>query len=462
MRAPRNGYAIACAVWLCSLQAPADVVGWRGDGTGKYLEATGITQWSPESNVLWRTELPGPGNALPCVVGNRLFICAEPTTLICVDTDTGALLWQRTNNFVDIVSAEEGERVRQETEAAGALQGQLGQLQGEIWRLKQDLKDQPDDRELTDRLTAAEQRAAELWQELEPYRKAWYRWPETHPTTGYSTPTPVSDGHHVWVAYGTGMVACYDLEGNRLWARVVDKPNHGWGHSASPRLVGDTLIIHYVMVNALNKDTGETLWQTPCQEGWGTEAVTQVAGTDILITPRGDILRVSDGKVLAGRVANAEYSSPVVEDGVVYFADESGATAVRLGEAITGDRLPTEVIWKSQAQQGRVYASPVVHDGLMYVCHQQGLFTVLDTSDGDLVYSQRLRLGGGEAYPSVTLADGLLYVSSESGTTVVLEPGREFRLVATNRLEPFRASPVFVGDRLYIRGLQNLYCLRAQ
>jgi hypothetical protein len=28
-----------------------------------------------------------------------------------------------------------------------------------------------------------------------------------------------------------------------------------------------------------------------------------------------------------------------------------------------------------------------------------------------------------------------------------------------NELEPFRSCPVFVGDKCYIRGLSNLYCL---
>jgi hypothetical protein len=55
----------------------------------------------------------------------------------------------------------------------------------------------------------------------------------------------------------------------------------------------------------------------------------------------------------------------------------------------------------------------------------------------------------------------------------VFEPGREFRQVAVNhirstarRLWPMRpqeeigySPPVFVGDRMYLRGEQYLYCM---
>jgi hypothetical protein len=41
----------------------------------------------------------------------------------------------------------------------------------------------------------------------------------------------------------------------------------------------------------------------------------------------------------------------------------------------------------------------------------------------------------------------------------VLEPGRAYLEVAVNSFEPFRSTPVFSGSRIYIRGLQHLYCL---
>jgi hypothetical protein len=47
----------------------------------------------------------------------------------------------------------------------------------------------------------------------------------------------------------------------------------------------------------------------------------------------------------------------------------------------------------------------------------------------------------------------------DRGTTVVLEPGREFKVLARNKLEPFRSSLVFEGKRVYIRTEKSLYCI---
>ena len=48
-----------------------------------------------------------------------------------------------------------------------------------------------------------------------------------------------------------------------------------------------------------------------------------------------------------------------------------------------------------------------------------------------------------------------------SRTTAVLAPGREFRQVAINKLEPYRSCPVFEGRRMYIRTAGHLYCIGA-
>ena len=63
--------------------------------------------------------------------------------------------------------------------------------------------------------------------------------PGTHPTAGYSAPTPVTDGKEVFVAYGNGLVACYDLDGNRKWLKLIEHTNLAFAHSGSPVLVGD-------------------------------------------------------------------------------------------------------------------------------------------------------------------------------------------------------------------------------
>ena len=66
-------------------------------------------------------------------------------------------------------------------------------------------------------------------------------------------------GDRVWVLFGTGVAAAFDLERDkRLWARVAGRPTNGWGHSASPVLVDGKLILHIDRtVHALDPETGD-------------------------------------------------------------------------------------------------------------------------------------------------------------------------------------------------------------
>ena len=64
---------------------------------------------------------------------------------------------------------------------------------------------------------------------------------------GYTAPTPVTDGKEVFVAFGNGLVACYDLDGNRKWLKLIEHSNAAFAHSGSPLLVGDKLLMSEFM-----------------------------------------------------------------------------------------------------------------------------------------------------------------------------------------------------------------------
>ena len=53
-----------------------------------------------------------------------------------------------------------------------------------------------------------------------------YVLPLTNNVNGYSTATPVTDGKHVYVHFCSGVVACYDMDGNRKWGIITEKPTH--------------------------------------------------------------------------------------------------------------------------------------------------------------------------------------------------------------------------------------------
>ena len=77
--------------------ATGQTVGWRTDGTGRYPDATPAIQWSGTRNVAWATPMPSWSNSTPVITGDRLFICSEPATLLCLRVSDGKIFWQREN-----------------------------------------------------------------------------------------------------------------------------------------------------------------------------------------------------------------------------------------------------------------------------------------------------------------------------------------------------------------------------
>lgn len=385
--------------------AQAGETGWRSDGTGRYPDAEPPVTFAPEVNVVWAAPLPSWSNASPVVIEDRIFVCAEPDTLIAVEKKTGKILWQEANPVAETSSGEDG-----------AAQGEA----------------------------------------------------KAHAHNGFTSATPVCDGKHVFAVFGNGMVAAYDLDGARRWSRFVEQPTHKWGHSASPILVGGKLLVHIHTLRALDPADGKELWNQPEEtwgkprdKRWGSPAPARIGEVDVVVTTSGRVIRASDGEVLFRDLPGVKYSTPLVDGDIVYFIDQKVGRAVRLPESLEGE---PEVLWTAQTAKERYYASPVLHDGLIYAISRKGEFSAFDTQDGQEVYREKLLLAATEkeknaAYASVTLAGKLLYFAGMDGSIVVAKPGRVYEQVARNTVEQrLRSTPIFEGTRVYVRAPEHLYC----
>lgn len=445
-------------IMLAGASLPAvNASGWRGDGKGYYPSARPPMEWSVKTNIVWNLRLPKASNASPLVLGDRLFICAEPATLICVALADGQIIWEKNNNYTDILPTEQAEKIKRDRAAAVEIKGILNPLAKEIKQLDEQIKKDPVNVDAKARLETIKKERQELDGRLKEYNA--FADPATHDVNGYSSPTPTSDGTRIYVLFGTGVAACYEQNGKRVWARFIEKPTEEWGHSASPLLVGRKLICHVVKMTALDAATGEICWQTDVKPAWGSPVLARVGETDLAITPNGDVIRAEDGKLLVGKLSRLDYCAPVVDGRLVYFM-QNGGKAIRL-PVMDGEPFTTEVVWTTTPKKDRYYASPVLHDGLLYAVTQQGDYSVVDTANGQVVLAQKLDLGG-TFYPSITFAGGYLFVSGDNGKTVILQPGREYKEVARNTLEPFRSCPVFVGERFYVRTQKGLFCIGKQ
>jgi outer membrane protein assembly factor BamB len=366
----------------------ADNVGWRRDGSGKFQQVTPPTEWSASKNIVWKTPLPSWSNASPIIVGKRIFICAEPDILLCLSSENGRILWEKKNSYNTVLPSMSGKS-----------------------------------------------------------------FPKTHGVDGYSSPTPVSDGKYVCAMFGMGILVCYDMKGKLQWAKHFETPNqHKWGYCSTPLLYDGKLILHMKDVVALDIKTGKQLWKTASlSPKWGSPVAFQIGKAKAVVTAAGEVIYISNGKLIHKIFRGLTYNAPIVNGDTVYMIQNGG-------QAYKITKNSSKRLWSTKPAKDRYYASPIYHEGIIYAVTQKGVFSAIDADSGEVIYSEKLKIGR-TVYPSIVLAGDLLFVSSDNGKTAVLKTGRKFQQLSLNSLEKFRCSPWFQGKHLYIRGMKHMYCI---
>ncbi|MGA2032514.1 MAG: PQQ-binding-like beta-propeller repeat protein [Thermoguttaceae bacterium] len=383
-----------------------DGAGWRNDGTGLYPNAAVPSQWDGEQGKnVLWRSKIGKGQSSAVVCGQRVFVTAEPDRLLCLDRTSGKILWSARNGYAALPADAKTPR-----------------------------KPLP-----------------------------------TSPNCGYATPTPVTDGKLVWVSCGSGVVACYDIEGRRRWIRLVDLPQATqYGRSASPLLVDGKLLVSIGGIEALDPHSGATLWQAEeAKPTYGTPAAARIGATAVICTPGGDCVRVSDGRILARKLPKCTYTSPLVRGNVVYYVD-STVTAIGFPEKL-GETWTPRKVWENDDVEGEFFASPICCDGTLYCASNEGTLYALDAKTGAEVFHKELEIraasgkpgiGPANVYPSLCLVGSRILLGNDAGQMLVLEPGKQYRQVSQNYLDKgCGATPVVDGNRIYIRGEQYLYCI---
>jgi outer membrane protein assembly factor BamB len=135
---------------------------------------------------------------------------------------------------------------------------------------------------------------------------------------GTAMPTPCSDGKHVYAVFSDGQTVCYTLDGKRVWWKrfPVENAAHRWanhyGIIASPQLVGDRLVVAYkVAIRAFDKRTGKVLWEQNSGNSGGWRQcdfkVLQVSdgkgSVPVLVWQDGKVRRVDSGEQIGSTEA---------------------------------------------------------------------------------------------------------------------------------------------------------------
>jgi outer membrane protein assembly factor BamB len=307
----------------------------------------------------------------------------------------------------------------------------------------------------------------------------------------YGSPTPVIEEGRVYLTFGSAGTACLDTQTGRvLWERRDLECNHWRGAGSSPTLWGNLLIMHFdgadlQYIVALDKRTGKTVWKTdrsvdfkdltpegkPIRDGdfrkaFSSPLVITHEGVPLLISVGSNATYCYDpatGREL-WRVEERKHHSgtvrPVVGHGMVFTATglaKGEMWAVKLGG--TGVVTDTHVVWKATNQVPN-RPSPLLVGDLLFMVHQDtGVVSCLEAKTGELVWRERLP-GPGHQSASPIYAEGRIYFFNENGYGAVIEAGRQFNVLAENKLDAgFMASPAVAGKALFVRSKTHLYRL---
>ncbi len=298
----------------------------------------------------------------------------------------------------------------------------------------------------------------------------------------FASPTPVIESGRVYVHFGTYGTACLDTpSGKTLWQRRDLNCDHSVGPGSSPFMSGDRLIVHYdgtdvQYLAALDKATGETTWKTDRSTDFGDidGELRKAYCTPIIIRSGGRQQLISLGakavmgydpetgqelwKVRYGGWSNT--ARPVFGHGLLMITTgypRPTLWAVR-GDG-RGDVTDTHVAWRLERN---VPAKPsaLLIDDLLFLVDDGGIASCIEVASGKNVWRKRI---GGQYSASPIYADGRIYCFSHEAKTTIIEPAREFNILAENELdEGFMASPAVAGKALILRTKTHLYRIEQQ
>ena len=411
-------WAMVCGMMLVGPASAADWTGFRGPGMRGVSNETGLAlTWSETENLAWKTALPGPGSSSPIVLGERVFVTCysgygldpnEPGDpndlkrhLLCIRATDGTVLWDST---VPVVLPED------------------------------------------------------------PYRGML----REH---GYASQTPVTDGQRVYVVFGKSGVLAFDLNGKQLWQSSVGNSTDQkrWGAAASPALYKDLVFVNAwdesKALYAFDARTGREVWKKDTS-GTGLAFTTLVVAersdgrAELIASLPSQVwgLDPQTGQQLwfaRTGVNDDMIPTPVVHNGVAYIHGggprQHGSLAIRIGG--DGDVTDTHVLWSSKHVASP--PSPVIVDGLMYWADAYGTTCCMDIQTGTLRYREKLPITGRFAiYASAVAAEGRVYIVTRKDGTFVLAARPEFKIIAHNHLASdsshFNGSPAISNRRLFL------------
>jgi len=381
---------------------------WRGTSQTGIVSGQDIpTEWGPETNIVWKTNIPGRGHASPTIVGNYIFLAtadekAETQSVLAYDRATGKNLWEKQLH-------------------SGGLTGKDG---------------------MHHKSSHASSTIASDGERL----------------------------FAVFLNNDQLHASALDFKGEIVWEETLGSFSPKFGYAPSPILY-ESLVIFAAdnwgggYISAHNRLTGELVWRIkrPATSTYSTPVIVERDGQDLMVISGCE--KVAAFNPMTGEeiwstkgTAEATVGTTIWEGNkIVASGGYPGKNTICLN-AETGEEL-----WHVK---DHVYVpSMAVKDGYVYTVDDDGIAFCWSLEDGKEQWKKRI---GGNFSSSPVIADDKILITDEEGTTVVFAANPEkFTLISKNTLgEEAFASPVVIGNHIYLRHAdrggnrqETLYCI---
>jgi outer membrane protein assembly factor BamB len=453
---------------------------FRGpNGTG-VSATTGLpTEFGPNKNVVWKTELP-PGHSSPVLTRDRIFVTAHSKEkgnhklfVICLDRQTGKLLWQR-----EVPRSREGrlQNVNGPASPSPVTDGTnvyvffqefgLVSLDGagkERWKLPlgpfnmfygfgaspilvDDKVILPVDQDNPGSyLIAVDKNSGKV------------RWKVDRPAviSGYSTPIiyqPNQGPKQIVIPESFQLSAYSVADGTRVW----------WVRGLACEM--KSIASHdadYLYINGWGFPTNQPGKQVATisfaealprydKNGDGVIAKTEISGSDQMDKmlsaafeafdlDRDEKLNAKDWEVFRAMMSS-----------------ENGLLAIKMGRQ--GDQTATAIRWRYQKPVPQV-PSTLLYKGVLYMINDSGILISFDPATGNVLKQGRLQGAIDKYFSSPVAADDKVFLIGEGGAVSVLKAAGEWEVLAVNELDDeCFATPAIADSRIYIRTRSALYC----
>lgn len=293
--------------------------------------------------------------------------------------------------------------------------------------------------------------------------------PQKGPSVAGTRGTPTVDKDRIFVMTGFGKLVIFKTSrGQNL--KTIDLPERfgaeqaRFGFAECVLIDGEKVICTpggpQASLAALNRDTGETIWQTKSlsqqsaccsarviNHAGKRQIVTMLADRVVSVDPQtGDLLWDAEHRHGAGVQPNP----PLYSNGMVYISSGMGAGGEMM--EIADDSKNVTSKWKDRTLDCQMQGTVLV-DGYIYGAAQSGEngFVCLELKTGKVMWNESsIRQG------IVVCADGMLYIYDGDGNVHLVKPNPGAfepvgKLTVTKGTDEHWAHPTIAGGRLYIR-----------